>query len=76
MLLSSSKASENRNIEADTEWMKDEPNYSKMSNQDIQEENRKIIHTLKIIEAKLDKELEQQKKNLNLNPTAETHSNR
>lgn len=39
-----------------------------MSNTDLQEENKKIIHTLKMIELKLDKELEHHKKTMNLQP--------
>ena len=47
-----------------------------MSNQDVQDENKKILNTLKSIENKLDKELDHQRKNLNLQETQESNSSR
>lgn len=76
MLLSASKMSEVKDIQAEIDWIKEEINYGKMSNTDLQEENKKIIHTLKMIELKLDKELEHHKKTMNLQPNQQSHTNR
>jgi hypothetical protein len=56
-----SKILENKELEEQIAWMRQETNYGKLTNQDIQEENRKVLLALKNLEGRLDKELEQQK---------------
>ncbi len=46
-----------------------------MNNQELQDENKKILLILKKIENKLDRELDHQKKNLNLQETQESQPN-
>jgi chromosome segregation ATPase len=41
--------------------MREEPSYGKLSAQDLQEENRRVLAALKVLEGRLDKELELQK---------------
>lgn len=40
---------ENKELEAQVGWMRREAPYAKMSQQDIQEENRRVLAALKIL---------------------------
>lgn len=63
------------NIQADIEWIRQNKDNQQLNNQELQEENKKILQTLKTIETRLDKELEYQKKNINLKEVATTQNN-
>ena len=63
------------NSDIDLQWIQQKTNYEKMSNQQLQDENKKIVNILKVMEMKLDKELDIQQKTINLADTAETHQN-
>lgn len=56
-------------------WVKESTNYDKISNDDLQEENKKIINILKQMETKLDKELHIQQKTISFNNHPETTVN-
>ena len=63
------------NIQADIEWIRQNKDNQQLNNQELQEENKKILQTLKTIETRLDKELEYQKKNINLKEVVTTQNN-
>lgn len=63
------------NIQADIEWIRQNKDNQQLNNQELQEENKKILQTLKAIETRLDKELEYQKKNINLKEVVTTQNN-
>lgn len=46
-----------------------------MKNEELQEENSKILQTLKVLEKMLDKQLQIKKKNMNLHNRQETKAN-
>jgi hypothetical protein len=42
-------------IEAEVAWMRQPANYQSMTPQQLQEENRRVLQTLKMLESRLDK---------------------
>lgn len=62
-------------IEAEIAWIREEKDEDKMSNGELQADNKKILHALKMMEHRLDRELELQRKNINLQETQELQSN-